>query len=97
MCDDLIYLFFDQKSADRRILICSMCQGTNVIVETCWSHLSRLSKCSVPTKSPPPPVAPAENLRSTLAAPRLTFCAIWRIGERTIGWISQVIVLLPQK
>src|SRR3989440_4922085 len=37
---------------------------------------------------------PAESLRSSLAAHRLTFCAIRRIRKRTIGWISQVIVLL---
>src|SRR2546421_12071865 len=37
---------------------------------------------------------PAEDLRSSLAAHRLTFCAIRRIRKRTIGWISQVIVLL---
>src|SRR2546421_7204259 len=37
---------------------------------------------------------PGEDLRSSLAAHRLTFCAIRRIRKRTIGWISQVIVLL---
>src|SRR2546423_8983737 len=30
-------------------------------------------------------------------ARRLTFRSIWRIRRRTIGWISQVIVLLSQK
>src|SRR2546423_9061162 len=48
----------------------------------------------VHTKSPPTLPGPAEDLRSSLASRRLTCRAIWRIRRRTIGWISQVIVLL---
>src|SRR2546423_11545540 len=51
----------------------------------------------VHTKSPPTLPDPAEDLRSSLASRRLTCRAIWRIRRRTIGWISQVIVLLLLK
>src|SRR3989440_3440848 len=54
---------------------------------------SYLPQFVVPTIVAPLP-GPAEDLRSSLAAHRLTFCAIRRIRKRTIGWISQVIVLL---
>src|SRR5256885_13286899 len=37
------------------------------------------------------------SLRSSLASRRPTFRSSGRIEVRTIGWISQVIVLLPQK
>src|SRR5256714_15560251 len=51
----------------------------------------------VHTKSPPTLPDPAEDLRSDLASRRLPCRAIWRIRRRTIGWISQVIVLLLLK
>src|SRR5437667_1859025 len=59
-----------------------------------WTQLSHTFLPGRASNSRHPQAGPAESLRSSLAAHRLTFCAIRRIRKRTIGWISQVIVLL---
>src|SRR2546421_257693 len=86
------------ERADRHILICSLCQATDVKVETWWTQLSRFLLTRAFQHSRPIPanslLGPAVQLRSSLASRRLTCRAIGRIRRRTIGWISQVIVLL---
>src|SRR2546429_5302421 len=74
------------------------CQGTYVTAETCWSQLSHtFLTASFRHSRHHLQWLQLFTSRSSLAAHRLTFCAIWRIGARTRRLDHPSSVLLPQK
>src|SRR2546423_7682974 len=75
-------------------ILASLAKPLPHLAETWWTQLSRFLLTRAFRHSRHPQAGPAESLRSSLAAHRLTFCAIRRIRKRTTGCTILITVLL---
>src|SRR2546423_2748973 len=93
-CRRLLGLAYFLAKGGRSIPLYVPCAKELAKVETWWTQLSRFLLPGRSNNSRHPQAGPAESLRSSLAAHRLTFCAIRRIRKRTTGCTILITVLL---